>query len=222
MHKKMENNKINNNELEGLRQGPANAKNQQLKANDMASVLMRLFPGYTLPETQSYLRDNRGLFVRTKSGHKIQPDFVLEKQKIIVEIDGLSNGICHYSRTKTCIDDLEKDETYKELGWKVVRIPAYIQLDKEMINFLFGVDYNEDLYPACHLHGFLHEQISLPADFCNLGLARFYKEMDSWPKAVKDKILDTLKERIVRFQEQGYDYQSAKLMVVPEDFKYDI
>ena len=216
---------ISNNELEGLRQGPANAgkgKNQNLKANDMASVLMRLYPGFTLPETQSFLRDSQGLLATTKSGHTLQPDFILRNQKIIIEIDGQNNRICHYSKTKTCIDDLEKDETYKELGWTVIRIPAYIQLDKVMIKFLFGLDYDEDLYPACHLHGFLHEQISLPADFCKLGLVRFYKEMDSWPKVVKDKILDTLKERIVRFQEQGYDYQSAKLMVVPDDFKYDI
>lgn len=213
---------MNNDELDGLRQGPAKASDGQLKANDMASVLMRLYPGYTLPEAQSYLRDSRGLLARTKSGHTLQPDFILRNQKIIIEIDGQNSRICHYSRAKTCIDDLEKDETYKELGWKVVRIPAYIQLDKDMIKFLFGLDYEKDLYPACHLHGFLHEQISLPADFCKLGLARFYKEMDSWPKAVKDKILDTLKERIVSFQKQGYDYLSAKLMVVPEDFKYDI
>lgn len=213
---------MNNSELDGLRQGPTKSSDGQLNANDMASILMRLYPDFVLPQKQCYLRNNKGVVVRTKSGHKVQPDFILEDQKIIVEVDGQNYRVGHYTSAKTCIDDLEKDETYKELGWTVIRIPAYIQLDKVMIKFLFGLDYYEDLYPACHLHGFLHEQISLPADFCKLGLVRFYKEMDSWPKVVKDKILDTLKERIVRFQEQGYDYQSAKLMVVPDDFKYDI
>ena len=215
-------NKINDKEFEGLRQGPTKANDQQLKPNDMASVLMRLFPDFSLPPKQSYLRDNQGHLVKTKSGHKVQPDFRLEKQKIIVEIDGQNYQRGHYTSVKTCIDDLEKDELYKELGLTVVRIPAYIQLDKEMIKFFFGLDYCEELYSACHLHGFLHDEIALPADFCSLGLGRFYKEMDSLPVAVRNKILDTLKERIIRFQGQGYDYHSAKLMVVPKDFKYDI
>lgn len=213
---------MSNIELDGLRQGPSKVSDAQLKANDMASILMRLYPDFVLPQKQRYLRDDNGVLIRTKSGHKIQPDFILNNQNIIVEVDGQDYRVGHYTSAKTCVDDMEKDETYKKYGWKLVRIPAYIQLDKGMIKFLFGLEYNEDLYPACHQHGFLHELISLPADFCNLGLLRFYKEMDVWPAVVKDKILDTLKERIVRFQKQGYDYHSARLMVVPEDFKYNI
>ncbi len=208
--------------MDGLRQGPTKATNKPLRDNEMASILKKLFPGHELPQKQSCLKDLHGKTVKTKSGHRIQPDFILDAHRTIIEIDGQNYRVGHYTSAKTCIDDLEKDEKYKELGWKVIRIPAYIQLDKEMIKHLFGIDYSEDLYPMCHQHGFLHEQISLPADFCNLGLARFYKEMDAWPDVVKDKILDTLKERIVRFQKQGYDYQSARLMVVPEDFKYNI
>lgn len=213
---------MSNIESDGLRQGPTKATDVQLNANDMGSILMRLYPDFVLPQKQGYLRDNNGVLVRTKSGHMVQPDFVLENHKLLVEVDGQNYRVGHYTSAKTCIGDLEKDEIYKELGWKVVRIPAYIQLDRDMVKFLFGLDCYEDLYPACHQHGFLHEQISLPADFCSLGLDRFYKEMDSWPNAVKNKILDTLKQRIIRFQEQGYDYQSARLMVVPCDFKYDI
>ena len=218
----MSNKKEDKNELNGLRQGPTKSTDSPLRVNEMASILTRLFPGYVLPQTQSYLRDDHGMIARTKSGHKVQPDFLLEKQKIIVEVDGQNYRVGHYTNARTCIDDLEKDEVYKALGWTVVRIPAYIQLDKDMIKFLFGLEYSEELYPMCHQHGFLHDEISLPADFCSLGLARFYKEMDILPEAVKNKILDTLKARITRFQEQGYDYRSAKQMVVPEGFKYEI
>ena len=147
---------------------------------------------------------------------------MLKKQHIVVEVDGQNHRVGHYTNAKTCIHDLAKDRLYKDLGWTVVRIPAYVQLDKEMVKFYFGVDYCEDLYPACHLHGFLHDEIALPADFCHLGLERFYKEMDSLPNAVRNKILDTLKERIDGFQKDGYDSHSARLMVLPENFKYDI
>lgn len=212
----------NNNELEGLRQGPTKNDGKPLKPNDMANVLMKLYPGFNLPQTQAFLKDNQGAIVKTKSGHRVQPDFVINDHNIIVEVDGQNHRIGHYTQTKICIDDMEKDEVYKKLGWTVIRIPAYVQLDQETINSLFGLDYCQELYPACHLHGFLHEEIALPADFCNLGLKRFYKEMEILPTTVREKILDTLKKRITRFQEQGYDYTSAKLMVVPENFKYNI
>lgn len=211
-----------NNEIEGLRQGPTKDKGQQLKPNHMASVLMKLFPDFCLPQKHSYLRDDKNLLVKTKSGHRVQPDFILLNQKIIVEVDGQSQNVGHYTKTKICIDDMEKDEVYEKLGWNVIRIPAYVQLDEETVKFYFGMDYREELYPACHLHGFLHDKIALPTDFCDLGLERFYKEMESLPVGVKSKILDTLRERVIRFQEKGYDYQTAKMLVVPENFKYDI
>lgn len=214
--------KNGNIELDGLRQGPAKETNRPLQSNEMACILMKLFPDYVLPKSQCHLKDNQGNVVKTKSGHGAQPDFVLDNRNILIEVDGQNRWNGHYTCAKTCIEDLEKDETYRKYGWTVVRIPAYVQLDKEMVKFYFGVDYCEDLYPACHLHGFLHDGISLPADFCHLGLERFYKEMDSLPNAVRNKILDTLKERIDGFQKGGYDSHSARLMVLPENFKYDI
>ena len=79
-------NKTSNNDLEGLRQGPTKSTTQQLKANDMASVLMRLFPNFTLPSTRGYIRDDKGNYALTESGHKVQPDFVLKNKKILVEV----------------------------------------------------------------------------------------------------------------------------------------
>lgn len=63
---------MSNIESDGLRQGPTKATDVQLNANDMGSILMRLYPDFVLPQKQGYLRDNNGVLVRTKSGHMVQ------------------------------------------------------------------------------------------------------------------------------------------------------
>lgn len=204
---------------DGLRQGPTNNKFKILKDTDMASVLMRLFPDFTLPDKQAYLRIN-GRMALTQSGHRVQPDFIYAPLRLIVEVDGQNLRVGHYTNAKQCVDDIEKDEVYKNNGWKVIRIPAYIQLDKEMIEFFFGIKYDKPLYTMCREHGFLHSQIDLPANFCTLGLNRFYREMDGYPVNVRKQVLETLVQRIRQYENEGYSHEHARKMVIPDDFKY--
>lgn len=205
--------------IDGLREHPE--KGMLMQNNHMESILQRLYENnydwiYYANKT---LKDSEGKSVKTESGHAVKPDFVSEKFRLIIEIDGAGgHNYGHFSSARQCIVDQEKDKLYKKLGYKVIRIPMYVQLDSEMVEYYFGIKYEKDLYEACHNHGFSHDQILLPADFCQLGIERFRKEFLSLPQNVKNVIIQSLKERITRFQEEDhYSYEVAKRIVIPPD-----
>lgn len=202
---------------DGLRECPA--KDKPLENNHVESVLRRLYPHDCnwIHNGNKSLRDSENRTVKTRSGHQVKPDFINEKLKIIIEIDGAGgHNFAHYSSAEQCVKDIEKDELYKELGYKVIRIPMYVQLDSEMIEYYFGIKYEQDLYEACHEHGFLHSDILLPANFCQLGLERFRREYEQLPMNVQNKIAQSLQDRIQMFVDKNnYEYNVAKSIVIP-------
>jgi hypothetical protein len=106
-------------------------------------------------------------------------------------------------------EDLDKIAIYSKFDYKVIGIPPYIQLDEVMIDYYFGIKYTEKLYPAASEHGFAHPQISLPASFCKLGADRFNRDMETIPQSVRDKIIQTLKDRIKGFEKDGFSKEDA-------------
>lgn len=62
---------------------------------------------------------------------RIRPDYRSEKLKTIIEFDGLP----HYQNPDVIKSDRKKDLIYKENGYKVVRVPYFIQLTKETVKF---------------------------------------------------------------------------------------
>lgn len=95
-----------------------------------------------------------------------KPDFRNDKLKLIVEYDGHH----HFTQTKTQYDDYIKTEKYKSMGYRIVRIPYFVQLSKATWNYYFGVSYSiEQAYP----HGFIDPKAILPGDFNSLGTSRF-------------------------------------------------
>jgi hypothetical protein len=90
-----------------------------------------------------------------------------------------------------------------------------------MITYYFGIDYPVKLYPAVSEHGFAHPLISLPASFCKLGVDRFNRDMEAIPQCVRDKIIQTLKDRIVGFEKEGFSHDDAMAKVLlPSMWKY--
>ena len=204
--------------MDGLREHPK--KGEELQDNHMKSILQRLYPDREWIYNE-YLRDDTGKVLKTRVGKRVRPDFLSKELKLIIEIDGdntIRRG--HYSIAEEVLNDQEKDECYQAMGYSVVRIPMYVQLDQEMVKHYFGLDYEKDLYPACHMHGFGHPLILLPADFCELGVDRFKKEMTQLPDSVRKEIIRTLKDRIRLFKEKGYDEEQAVSMVLPLRLKY--
>lgn len=66
---------------------------------------------------------------------RFRPDARCEELSLIVEFDGTA----HYQDQSVVLADREKDRWLMGLGYKVVRIPYWIQLSNRMIEFWFGV-----------------------------------------------------------------------------------
>jgi very-short-patch-repair endonuclease len=119
-------------------------------------------------------------FIRNKSFNKTcryRPDFRNDNLKLIIEFD----GPFHYTQAKTIITDEKKNQIYKNFGYRIIRIPYFIQLNKETILNIFGIKVDCDcLFP----HGFIDPKTVLPVDFCQLGIERFKKDLEifNWAK----------------------------------------
>lgn len=113
-----------------------------------------------------------------ESGTRFRPDFLFEELKLIVEFDGSS----HYTKSHRILKDMEKDSIFEHMGYKIIRLPYFIQFSSEVYDALFvkqgydlGIDRSllVDNYP----HGFIDKKATLPIDFCLLGLEKFFMEL---------------------------------------------
>lgn len=124
------------------------------------------------------------------------------KQQVIVEFDGEA----HYRNSLTIKADVEKDEVAKSLGHRVVRIPFWVQLTTKTLKYYFGLkaEIIQD-FP----HGFISKKNRmLPASFCELGVARFMRELEDLPKPISKDVISSLRERA---KEYPHEY------VLPKD-----
>ena len=219
-------------DMTGLRERPtsAEAKAGIEQPYHMTSILRRLFP--SVEWSHEYLKDSMGKCIQIVGASRIAPDFwnldlkIKGKKGVVIEIDGDSiSQPNHFSRTEVAVTDIHKDEAYRNYGFEnIVRIPPYIQLDNEMVEHYFGelpsTKHIGDLYPAVHEHGFAHPLITLPADFCELGIKRFMKDMESIPKNVRNKIIETLHARVGDYQSKGFSLDEARSLVLPQSLYY--
>jgi len=129
--------------------------------------------------------------------------FVKNNQTIIVEYDGDE----HYRNSLKIKTDIEKDKKAKQLGYKVIRIPYWVQLTTETFRFYFGFDAHiQQEFP----HGFITTKI-FPASFCEKGIKRFKKELHELPANVKTDVIKSLRDRA---RDHGIEY------VLPETLRY--
>lgn len=115
-------------------------------------------------------------------GKRIRPDYRSESLKLIVEFDGLP----HYQNPDIIINDKKNTEFYESHGYKVVRIPFFIQLSRNAVKTLFDVDLDFELFD---------ENIpsmgwgrSTPAYFCPLGIERMLDDFSRFPEQYKANI----------------------------------
>ena len=121
-----------------------------------------------------------------KSNIKNRPDYRSDELMLIVEFD----GYLHFSNAKTILADILKDETYSKMGYKIIRIPYFVQLNSETIKYYFNVNFEMNLtYP----HGFIDNSAMLPCDFNSLGLKRYNDILNSLPENIQVSIIDSLK-----------------------------
>lgn len=111
---------------------------------------------------------------------KIRPDYRCEKLKLIVEFDGLP----HYKNPDRILADEQNDIIYQHLGYKVVRIPYFIQLTNDVIEKLFGREVDEPMFdgsvPSLGISG-----RNTPAYCCPAGIIRMAKIFKVFPQQYK-------------------------------------
>ncbi len=120
--------------------------------------------------------------------YRIRPDYRSDLLKLIIEFDGLP----HYEKPDVILKDAANQKIYESCGYKVVRIPYFIQLTNSAVKKMFGVEIETPLfdgsYPSLGISG-RHS----PAYLCPLGIRRMAKEFKEYPeqyevnlKALKD------------------------------------
>lgn len=109
-------------------------------------------------------------------GRRIRPDYRCERLKLIIEFDGLQ----HYQKPERIKADIENQKLYENCGYKVVRIPYFIQLSNDVVKQMFGRDVKEELFnpsiPSLGIKG-----KNTPAYCCPAGLKRMAKEFHNYP-----------------------------------------
>ena len=143
--------------------------------------------------------------------YKIRPDYRTDSLKLIIEFDGLP----HYKNPDTIQKDSYNQKIYEQCGYKVVRIPYFIQLSNDVVEQLFGVKVKEplfdDSFPSLGISG-RHS----PAYLCPAGIRRMAKEFMKFPrqyevnikalKAANDSALsgvDYLEEEVAKLKESN-------------------
>ena len=122
------------------------------------------------------------------SNSRKRPDYRNEKLKLIIEFDGHS----HYCQSKTILNDIKKDNCYRNLGYSIHRIPYFIQITEQVLQLLFNKKIKfEQKYP----NGFIDSKAILPSDFCELGIQKFKKDLDKF-HFHENEIINSLKEKI--------------------------
>jgi hypothetical protein len=131
--------------------------------------------------------DSSGICNKALKPYKFRPDYVSTQHMIIVEFD----GYLHYTKSKTILDDSNKDKIFSHLGYKIIRIPYFVQLDKRVMHKLFGDFVLDSFDYVDYPHGFIDSKAVLPADFCSLGVQRFKSDLERFD-FIRDEILKSL------------------------------
>lgn len=106
-----------------------------------------------------------------------RPDYRSETLKIIIEFDGIQ----HYTNPDIIINDKESTKFYESLGYKVIRIPYFIQLTNKVVKQLFNKDIKEPLFPK-NIASLTYTNRNTPAYLCPMGIERMKEEFKKFPE----------------------------------------
>lgn len=129
------------------------------------------------PNVDDWVHDKvLGLTVNNKVCRK-RPDYRSEKLKKIVEFDGIQ----HYTMPDRIKNDVLSTKFYESLGYKVVRIPYFIQLTNKAVKYFFNVDVKEPLFNE-NIHSMDKNDRNTPAFLCGAGVLRMIEEFKHHPE----------------------------------------
>ncbi len=104
------------------------------------------------------------------------------------------------------MNDKTKRDAFTSLGYKVIEIPYFVQLSRDVIKHMFNIDLDiEQTYP----HGFIDKDAMLPLDFCCLGIERFESDLETFG-FIKEDILSSLRTKL----------KEKVKVIIPEPLKH--
>lgn len=150
------------------------------------------------PNVNDWVHDKA--FGITKAGEisRKRPDYRSDDLKLIVEFDGIQ----HYNNPENILKDLENTKFYEEQGYKVVRIPYFIQLTNLAVENIFGVRVKETLFDG-NIASLNSVNKNTPAYLCPLGIKRMATEFKKFPEQYEVNI-SKLKQDDPVLSEVGY------------------
>lgn len=136
------------------------------------------------PNTNDWIHD-KAFGIHGNVNYKIRPDYRSDSLRMIVEFDGMP----HYTDPAVIIKDDNNSNIYRQNGYKVVRIPYFIQLTNDAVEKLFGVKVKEPLFNVTYPSLGGVEMKHNPSCLCPEGLKRMAKEFKSFPEQYEINIL---------------------------------
>ena len=115
--------------------------------------------------------------------YKIRPDYRSEKLKMIIEFDGLQ----HYTKPDIIEKDIKNTKLYESAGYKVVRIPYFIQLSRKAVKTLFNIDVGTELFDDSISSLGMYGK-NTPAYLCPAGVERMAREFRKFPEQYEANI----------------------------------
>lgn len=106
---------------------------------------------------------------------RIRPDYRCERLKMIIEFDGVQ----HYQKPERIKADYDNQTCYENNGYKVVRIPYFIQLSNDVVKQMFSREVSEPLFDAT-IPSLGVKGRNTPAYCCPAGLKRMAKEFKNY------------------------------------------
>ena len=164
----------------------------------LKDYLEYMFQGHEFVYDQQIPKDVVSSRNSTMKYRKFRPDARCEELGLIVEFD----GVTHYQDLKICLSDINRDIYLTTLGYKIVRIPYWIQLSNAVIHHLFN-DFDEYLTigddPMCTLDRSFFDVdksvidigISLGA-MCSAGHERFINEVQQFCPHIQMQVYEDI------------------------------
>lgn len=140
----------------------AHASHPEVKFSGLEEYLEVIFPGSKWVHDKAFSKE-----------HRIRPDYRCDDLRLVVEFDGTP----HYTDPAVIVKDIRNQRIYEDHEYTVVRIPYFIQLTRDVVKELFGVDVGRDLCdPSFPSMG--KEWENTPAYCCTAGLKRMAEDFD--------------------------------------------
>jgi len=152
---------------------------EHLTEKNLGLILTELFPN------NDFIH-NKG--VPEANNTRTRPDYRSKERKLIIEFDGDT----HYCKSNVIKSDFKKDIDYASIGYRIFRIPYFVQITTKMLKDIFdeNIKWNQRF-----THGFISPKVTLPADYCDLGIKRFKNDLDRFDYHAED-IVHSLKNKL--------------------------